>query len=104
MLVAIAIPIFTSQLEKSRQATDLANIRAAYAEASVNALDNNSDGTEETIPMVHKDAGFTKNQDARIGEIAVKDNDYLKSTCTENDVVVVTVNASTGAVTIAKKN
>ena len=31
MLVAISIPIFTSQLEKSREATDLANIRSAYA-------------------------------------------------------------------------
>lgn len=33
VLVAIAIPIFTSQLEKSREAVDAANIRAAYAEA-----------------------------------------------------------------------
>ncbi len=32
VLVAIAIPIFTAQLEKSREATDAANIRAAYAE------------------------------------------------------------------------
>ena len=32
VLVAIAIPIFTAQLEKSREATDLANIRSAYAE------------------------------------------------------------------------
>lgn len=32
VLVVISIPIFSSQLEKARQATDLANIRAAYAE------------------------------------------------------------------------
>lgn len=32
VLVAIAIPVFTSQLEKSREAVDAANIRAAYAE------------------------------------------------------------------------
>ncbi len=32
VLVAIAIPVFTSQLEKSREATDLANVRSAYAE------------------------------------------------------------------------
>ena len=31
VLVAVSIPIFTSQLEKSREATDLANIRAAKA-------------------------------------------------------------------------
>ena len=34
VLVAISIPIFTSQLEKSREATDLANVRAAYAEVT----------------------------------------------------------------------
>lgn len=34
VLVAISVPIFTSQLEKSREATDLANLRAAKAEAS----------------------------------------------------------------------
>ena len=33
VLVAIAIPVFTTQLERSREATDLANIRSAYAEA-----------------------------------------------------------------------
>lgn len=53
VLVAIIIPIFTSQLEKSREATDLANLRAAYAEASVNALDSkNSTGLAVTPKMV----------------------------------------------------
>ena len=32
MLVAISIPIFTGQLEKSKEATDEANLRAAYSE------------------------------------------------------------------------
>ena len=40
VLVAIAIPIFTSQLEKSREATDASNIRAAYAELMADALLN----------------------------------------------------------------
>jgi prepilin-type N-terminal cleavage/methylation domain-containing protein len=31
VLVAIAIPVFTTQLEKSREATDIANVRSAYA-------------------------------------------------------------------------
>ena len=34
MLVAIAIPVFTSQLEKSRDATSISNLRSAYAEAT----------------------------------------------------------------------
>ena len=38
VLVAISIPIFTSQLEKSREAVDLANIRAGYAEVMSAAL------------------------------------------------------------------
>lgn len=38
MLVAISIPIFTSQLEKSREATDLANLRSAYAECAADIL------------------------------------------------------------------
>jgi len=33
VLVAIAIPVFTTQLERAREATDLSNIRSAYAEA-----------------------------------------------------------------------
>ena len=33
VLAAIAIPVFTTQLERSREATDVSNIRAAYAEA-----------------------------------------------------------------------
>ncbi len=42
VLVAIAIPIFTSQLEKAREATDLANIRAAYAEVASDYLTDNA--------------------------------------------------------------
>ena len=38
VLVAISIPIFTAQLEKSRAATDAANIRSAYAEVTANYL------------------------------------------------------------------
>ena len=38
VLVAISIPIFNSQLEKSRDAVTVANIRAAYAQASTDVL------------------------------------------------------------------
>ncbi len=43
VLVAVAIPVFSAQLEKSREATDLANARSAYAELTAAALLN--DGT-----------------------------------------------------------
>lgn len=38
VLVAIAIPTFTNQLEKAREATDMANLRSAYAEVMASAL------------------------------------------------------------------
>lgn len=38
VLVAISIPIFSSQLEKSREAVDAANIRAEYAEILADAI------------------------------------------------------------------
>lgn len=42
VLVAVAIPVFTSQLEKSREATDAANVRSAYAEVVTHYLDKAS--------------------------------------------------------------
>lgn len=44
VLVAIAIPVFSAQLEKSREATDIANVRSAYAEVMATYLDNNNSG------------------------------------------------------------
>lgn len=43
VLVAISIPIFTSQLEKAREATDAANIRSQYAEVMVEAITDGGD-------------------------------------------------------------
>lgn len=53
VLVAIAIPVFTNQLEKSREATDASNIRAAYAEIAASAL---------TDPDTPKSATIEKKQ------------------------------------------
>ena len=43
VLVAIAIPTFTNQLEKAREATDLANLRSAYAQVMAAALTNSAE-------------------------------------------------------------
>ena len=48
VLVAIAIPIFTTRLEQSRETTDIANLRSAYAAASVAALSGDSSGNAIT--------------------------------------------------------
>ena len=44
VLTAIAIPVFTTQLEKSREATDQSNVRSAYAEAMAEYLANGASG------------------------------------------------------------
>ena len=48
VLVAISIPIFTAQLEKSRDAVDMANVRAAYAEAASAYLTDQDSSTDMT--------------------------------------------------------
>lgn len=57
VLVAIAIPIFTTQLERSREATDLSNIRSAYAEATTEYLATNS-AASATASIRQKDASW----------------------------------------------
>ena len=42
ILVAIAIPSMTTQLEKAREAADIANIRSTYSEAMVKYLEGDS--------------------------------------------------------------
>ena len=49
VLVAISIPIFTTQLEKSRDAVTASNVRAAYAEAQAAWLTKEGDGTHVTV-------------------------------------------------------
>ena len=51
ILIAIAIPVFTGQLEKAREATDAANIRAGYAEVMMAALDSNSTNAQKVVTL-----------------------------------------------------
>ena len=73
VLVAISIPIFTSQLEKAREATDAANLRSAYAVASTAVLDGDGDTGYSAGPvaMTQTTAGFQYNQGAKIGSVAL---------------------------------
>ena len=57
ILIAIAIPIFSGQMEKSREATDLANVRSAYAELMVKV--NEADGaTAINVELKQKTADW----------------------------------------------
>lgn len=44
-LVAIAIPVMNSILEKARETTDLANVRSAYAEVTIAALEDDKNSS-----------------------------------------------------------
>ena len=61
VLVAISIPIFTSQLEKSKEAVDAANLRAAYAEVMSDYVTGKTD-TQKTV--VQKQTKIYENIDA----------------------------------------
>lgn len=69
MLVAISIPIFTSQLEKSREAADAANLRAAYAVAATAVL--NSEGGVSAGPVTLKQNGSWEYVTEKIGGAAL---------------------------------
>ena len=86
MLVAISIPIFSSQLEKSREAVDLANIRAAYAECTTEVLSGgNVKGAYKTVTLKQKD---TSKWTIDVSDVAGKTLDAVPTNC-----VVVIVDA-----------
>lgn len=58
VLVAISIPIFSAQLEKSREATDAANIRSAYAEVSADLLSDDASTKTVTVKAKQKKEGW----------------------------------------------
>ena len=64
MLTAIAIPVFTGQLEKSRESTDVANIRNAYAENLIGILEDPSNTTlrQTTVDFQQQQAGWQNSQ------------------------------------------
>lgn len=59
VLVAIAIPVFNSQLNKAKLATDTANVRAYLAETIVESMDATSDSSI-TITQTSLQAVATK--------------------------------------------
>lgn len=68
VLIAVAIPVFASQLEKNREATDLANVRSAYAQVSTEALLGDSEATV-TVNLKQKQADWQSVDPVNIGGI-----------------------------------
>lgn len=83
VLVAISIPIFAEQLEKSRESTDFANVRGAYAEVmtAVMAEDTastlyyaNDDSYRKKVQLRQKKDGWsTSMDDIVIGGVSYQD-------------------------------
>ena len=78
VLVAVAIPVFSKQLEKSRESVDFSNVRSAYAEVLVAAISDDAsplkqaDGTYQAeIPIKQKQEDWqTDNiERIRIGDV-----------------------------------
>ncbi len=116
VLVAISIPIFTSQLEKSRESVDLANARSLYAEVMAAAISEDTaavhdgqtihraDGTYSgTIsPIAQKTAGWTENMDnVSIGGISPSDSEHWKGSPVPGGSCTVTYDPVTSSVTIS---
>ncbi len=74
VLVAIAIPTIASQLERSREAADLANVRAAYAQVSAEALLGDPQFTV-TVDLKQKQADWQSANPVNIGGIVHYKND-----------------------------
>ena len=84
VLVAISIPVFASQMEKSREATDLSNVRAAYAEVMAEAITENMEYQEKTVPLKQKQDDWQSADSVTIGGIThakgEEDTDHWKGT------------------------
>ena len=101
VLVAIAIPMLASQLEKSREATDLANVRSAYAQVSAEAMLGNANATV-TVDLKQREADWQSVDPVNIGGIVHSrgdaDTGNWIGTATPGGSCVVSYNESCGVV------
>ena len=98
VLVAIAIPIFSAQLEKAKEATDVANIRSAYAEVTAAYITDG--GAHSAEVEIKSNTGDWKSEDGlKVAGVAMKEVIGSTSGITK---ITVSVDAS-GVVKIADK-
>ena len=97
VLVAISIPIFTSQLEKAKEATDMANVRSAYAEVVASYLSDNKNKSID-VKITSNTSDWKSDSTAELNGISYKD--MINSA--ENGTIKVAVDTN-GKVTIGEK-
>ena len=69
ILAAISIPIFTRQLEASREATDLANVRSAYAEVMAAVMIEDTENEVKVVKLKQKKAKWQSHDPVTIGGV-----------------------------------
>ena len=72
VLVAISIPIFTSQLEKSRDAVSVANLRSAYAQAQTAILTKTTSDTSYVDDVKYTAATASEGPKVEVQKVAIK--------------------------------
>ena len=75
VLTAIAIPVFSAQLEKSREATDLANIRGVYAESAAASITDPDQTHSATVTLKQTQAKW-QTTGANIAGIAIGEDTW----------------------------
>ena len=95
VLVAIAIPVFSKQLESAREGTDAANIRSNYAKVMTAIIMDGQlkDAASYNVPFQQKQDGW-QNADASAGLGALSTADTVP-----DGETVVTFSGTLGAVT-----
>lgn len=79
VLVAIAIPVFNGALTKSKEAADVANVRALYAEWQVGILTENKaipDSKEAFLAGPDNGDKTTLNYETKFTKVNDKDNTF----------------------------
>ena len=101
VLIIIAISVFASQLEKAREAADLANVRSAYAQVSEEVMLGNP-GTIVTVNLTQKEADWQSMEPVNIGGITHSknqgDTDNWKGTVAPNGTCVVSYKEDCGII------
>ena len=104
VLTAIAIPVFNTQLEKSREATDLANVRAAYAEMVTAYLewDGTSDIDDIIVPAKQTQDNWQSQGNAATAVIAEGKSDAgISVPANAKGNYTLTIDTDTGAITVS---
>lgn len=101
VLVAISIPIFTSQLEKARDAVSIANIRSAYAEAQTAVLTKTTSDDDFDGNVKYTAATDTNGPKVEVKGVAIKSQKANKWSDLANELPFIT---DSGDTTLEKIN